>query len=81
VKRNITCVSRMNPDWLLICPNDELPAVMLMLLVCTRLNRLMTSTLICADLPPLRPMFFVNETSVFWTGGVRTSVMRRGPLP
>src|SRR6186713_1044384 len=71
----------MNPDWLLIWPYAELPAVTLMLLVCTRLNRLITSTLICADFPPLKPMFLDNDTSVFLIGGVRTSVRRRGALP
>ena len=54
----MTCVRRMNPDCELIWPNVELPAVTPMLLVCTRLNRLTISSLICADRPPLKPMFF-----------------------
>ena len=52
-----------------------------MVFVCTRLKRLTISTFTCAVLPPLNPKFFVNDTSVFLIGGVRTSVIRRGPLP
>src|SRR4026207_1464051 len=73
----------MNPDWLEIWPNVELPAVTPHgNHVCwTRLNRLTISNLICADLPPLKPMVLLNERSVLLIGGVRTSVMTRGALP
>ena len=53
----------MNPDWLVIWPKVELPAVTAMLLVWTRLNRLITSNLSCADLPPPNPKFFETERS------------------
>src|SRR5262245_18376396 len=52
-----------------------------MVLVCTRLNRLIISTLICADLLPPTGMFFETERSVLMILGVRTSVSRRGALP
>ena len=71
----------MNPDWLVIWPKVELPAVTAMLLVWTRLNRLITSNLSCADLPPPNPKFFETERSVLMIRGVRTSVSRRGAVP
>jgi len=42
----MNCMIRMNPDWFVIWPNVELPAVAPMVLVCTRLNKLITSSLI-----------------------------------
>src|SRR3954468_24998528 len=78
----MTWVIRMNPDCVLICPKVELPAdTDEKLLVWTRLNRLITSNLSCADLAPPMLKFFDTDTSVLINRGVRTSVVRRGAVP
>ena len=81
VNLNMICDSRMKPDWLLICPKVDEPFVMAMLLVCTRLNRLMTSNFNCAALPPPSPKFFETERSVLMIRGVRTSVSSADRYP
>ncbi len=71
----------MKPDCDEIWPKVELPAVVAMLLVVTRLRRLMTSTRTCAKRVPPSLMFLETDRSTLRCGGVRTSVMVRGALP
>src|SRR5262252_5512972 len=78
----VNCIMRMLFAWLLIWPNDELPKLELAGAAhCTMFNRLRTSMLIDAEVPPLVRTLLRMPRSTLSRHGDSTPGSIRGALP